>query len=152
MIPVKTKKSQEKKIIEDNIFISGLKFKIYVLKVGGPHTVIFIDNINDVDIVSFGEKIENHEIFPQKTNVNFVKINNKNRIELYTWERGSGRTLACGTGACASVVVGFKKKLLDNKVSVYTNGGQLDVEIKDNENIYLTGGVHTVFKGVIDYY
>jgi len=88
------------------------------------------------------------QIFPQKTNVNFVKVKNRNSIELYTWERGSGRTLACGTGACASVVVGFKRKTLNNTVTVHTNGGQLEVSIKDDE-IYLTGKAKMVFKGFI---
>jgi len=147
-IPVIIDKEQKKEMFAICISINEMQYSIYVLKVGGPHTVLFIDGIDDVDINSLGKEIENHKIFPQKTNVNFVKVKNKNSIELYTWERGSGRTLACGTGACASVVVGVKRKILNNTVTVYTNGGQLNVSVKD-DGIYLTGEAKTVFKGFI---
>ncbi len=147
LIPVNSnEKFNSNKIFEDIIYIDKKKFKINSVRVGVPHTVVFINNISDAEISRVGKFIENNSLFPDKTNVNFVKINNLNDIDLFTWERGAGRTLACGTGACASVVIGNKKKLLGNKVIINNKGGVLKVEIKNNE-ILLSGKAETVFVG-----
>lgn len=151
MIPMKSEKGQKKdEIIEKEIDINGHKTKIYILRVGVPHAVVFVDKIIDEDIETIGKQIEHNKLFLEKINVNFVKINNTENVDIFTWERGAGRTLSCGTGACASVVAGKKKKLLNDKVIVKTEGGELDVEINSKNEIFLTGESKTVFRGIIE--
>ncbi|QXM05569.1 diaminopimelate epimerase [Crassaminicella indica] len=143
-IPVAYK---EQRVIEKNIEINGQKIIFSSVLVGVPHTVIFVDSINDIDINELGRKIENHPIFPKKTNVNFVEINSRNSINVYTWERGAGRTLACGTGCCSSVVVGNVLNKLDKKVEVRAEGGIIEVEIKDEFEIFMKGTATTICVG-----
>ena len=143
-IPVDMKKEEvilEKMIIDDKeiVFSSVL--------VGVPHTVIFIDDINSIDINDLGQKIEVHSLFPKKTNVNFIEVLDRKHINIYTWERGAGRTLGCGTGSCASVVIGHKLEKLDNIVEVKTEGGELQVELEEDYEIYMKGGAKTICVG-----
>ena len=149
MIPVNTDKQNEG-LFQDSIDINGMRVEIFSLRIGVPHSVVFIDDINGIDLESSGEIIENHALFPERTNVNFVKIIDKNNINIYTWERGAGRTLSCGTGACASVLVGKMKNLLADIVNVKAEGGNLKVEIRGNNEIFLTGNAKTVFRGVFN--
>ncbi len=143
-IPVNLDKE---KILEEDIHIDNMNYKFSALLVGVPHVIIFVDDINEVNINALGEKIENHKLFPKKTNVNFVKIIDRNNIDIYTWERGAGRTLGCGTGSCASVVVGNLLNRLDSKVRVNTEGGNLTVELKDDYEIIMTGSASHVARG-----
>lgn len=146
-IPVNIHKE---KILEETINIDNEDYKFSAVLVGVPHVVIFVDNIYDIDINDLGRKIEIHEFFPNKTNVNFVKILDRNTIDIYTWERGAGRTLGCGTGSCASVVVGNLLKKLDSKVLVNTEGGNLKVQLKDDYEIIMIGSATHVATG--EYY
>ncbi|MBP6063181.1 MAG: diaminopimelate epimerase [Fusobacteriaceae bacterium] len=114
---------------------------------GTTHTVIFVDELNDEEIKEDGKRIENNSIFPKKTNVNFVKIRDRENIEMKTWERGAGLTLACGTGACSAVVIGnMKLNKLDKKVKVHLPIGELFIEL--NESVYMTGPSELISKGV----
>lgn len=110
--------------------IFGKTLKINAISMGNPHCVIFVNE--DVDLLelakTYGPEIENHTLFPEKTNVEFVKIISKNEINLQVYERGCGITLACGTGACASVVAGILNNLTENKVKVNLLGGSLIIE------------------------
>lgn len=144
MIPVSIDSDE---VLLESIVIDGINIMFSSVLVGVPHTVIFVDDIKHVDINGLGEKLESHYIFPKKTNVNFVEILDRNNINIYTWERGAGRTLGCGTGSCASVVLGKKLGKLNNIVNVKTEGGQLQVELKDNYNIYMKGGATTICTG-----
>ncbi|MBW4827082.1 MAG: diaminopimelate epimerase [Clostridiaceae bacterium] len=144
MIPVSIDSDE---VLLESIVIDGINIMFSSVLVGVPHTVIFVDDIKHVDINGLGEKLESHSIFPEKTNVNFVEILDRNNINIYTWERGAGRTLGCGTGSCASVVLGKKLGKLNNIVNVKTEGGQLQVELKDNYNIYMKGGATTICTG-----
>ncbi len=137
----------KEKILEEELKIDDRDFKFSAVLVGVPHVVIFVDDIANIDINDIGRKIENHEFFPNKTNVNFVKIIDRNEINIYTWERGAGRTLGCGTGSCASVVIGNLLNKLDNKVKVNTEGGHLEVELKDDYEIIMTGSASHIARG-----
>lgn len=143
-IPVLCK---DENVIEKCIEIDGKNVVLSSVLVGVPHTVIFVEDIKSIDINGLGYKIENHSIFPQKTNVNFVEVKERNRVNIYTWERGAGRTLACGTGCCSSVVIGNKLNKLDNKVKVQAEGGIIEVELNDEFEIYMKGNATTICTG-----
>ena len=124
------------------------KFKFTCLSMGNPHAVAFIENVENLEVEKYGSKIEINEKFPKKTNVEFIEIVNKKHIKMRVWERGAGETLACGTGACASVVAGVTNNLLEEKVTVELLGGRLEIEWnKENKHVYMTGPAVTVFEG-----
>lgn len=134
----------DKEIINKEILINNKKYIINSVLMGVPHTVIF-GKLSNFDIHE-GKLIEKYKIFKQGTNVNFVEVIDKNEIKVKTYERGVGPTLACGTGCCASVVIGNKLKKLGDDVIVNTLGGRLRIEIKDND-VYMTGNAVTSFRG-----
>lgn len=143
-IPVKLNKD---KVLEERLEIDGKELVFSSVLVGVPHTIIFIDDMDYIDINYLGRKIENHPMFPEKTNVNFVKIIERNKINIYTWERGAGRTLGCGTGSSASVVIGNLLGKLDQKVHVITEGGELEIQLREGEQIFMRGGANTICIG-----
>ena len=124
-------------------------FSGYLVQVGNKHFVTFIQNPLADMAVKFGPVIENNKSFPDGINVEFVKIKSKNSIEMSIWERGSGATLSCGTGACASVYAGFQYDLLSNTVKVKLPGGEVSVEYENGE-IFLTGIVSFIFTGTVE--
>jgi diaminopimelate epimerase len=136
----------------DNYLLKLDEYKFYIncVSMGNPHTIIFIDDdLDSIPLSKWGPEIENHPMFPEKTNVEFVNILAGNEINMRVWERGSGITLACGTGACASVVTGIRKSLLNNMVTVHLKGGDLLIEWTGN-NVFMTGPSQIVFNGEIE--
>jgi len=126
------------------------KFEGLAVSIGNPHFVTFVDNL-DADIAEkFGPEMEINEFFPERTNIEFVKIISPNEIEIKVWELGTGETLACGTGACAAVFAGIHQNFLENSVDVIFPGGTLRVEF-NGESIFLTGKVDFVFSGVYEF-
>ncbi|MBC2856686.1 MAG: diaminopimelate epimerase [Cetobacterium sp.] len=136
-------------VIEGDLTVNSEKFEFSTVIVGVPHTVIFTEKLDVLDVNDLGRQIEVKEIFPNKTNVNFVEVINENKVRIKTWERGAGRTLACGTGSCATVIVGHTLGILGNRVEVITEGGQINVTVKEDGEIYMEGTATTVFKGEI---
>ena len=132
--------------INKKLTISDQNIDVSSVFMGVPHSMIFVDNINFEEVENLGSKIENHPEFPSGTNVNFVKVINENEITISTWERGAGRTLACGTGSCASALTSFFTGMTNSKVIVHLELGDLEIEIKENA-IYMTGPAETVFEG-----
>ncbi len=122
-------------------------FDFTFVSMGNPHAVIFSDN-PEIDVKKYGSIIEkNIKIFPKKTNVEFVKVNSKNDLTMYVWERGAGETLACGTGACASLVASFINNKSDNKAVIHLLGGDLAIEWQGNDHpVYMTGNAENVFE------
>ncbi len=132
--------------------IDVMGYRATAVSMGNPHIVIFVDKITDEHVLTHGPQIEKHSLFPQKTNVEFIKIIDKNNISMRVWERGSGETLACGTGACAGVVAAVLNNLTSRKVNVNLLGGTLHIEWnEDNNRVYLTGPASEVFTGVYHY-
>ena len=125
-------------------------FGATAVSMGNPHCIIFSNENTRAQAVEKGIRIELNPIFPEKTNVEFVKILSRNEIQVDVWERGCGITLACGTGACASVVAGVLKGLLDSKVRVNLPGGTLEIEYEQGGNAYMTGDAKKVFEGTIE--
>lgn len=119
------------------------------VNIGNPHIVFILENIDQIDLEKIGPKIEKHKLFPYKTNVEIIEIINKKTIKMRVWERGVGITLACGSGACASVYAGQLKKLLGNDVEVQLERGSLFVEVENNEAI-MTGPAEVSFYGSIN--
>jgi len=139
-----------KQIVNFPFSFDGVNYHITCVSMGNPHTVIFTQNIATLDIETIGKKIENAPIFPRRTNVEFIEIIDKGRIKMRVWERGSGETMACGTGACASVVAGVLNELVSRKATVELLGGNLEIEWNENDDhVYLTGPAETVFEGEI---
>lgn len=147
-IPVDIDKEQ---VIDESIKIGGKKFKITCVSMGNPHCVTFVDDVDNFEVEKFGPEFENNEIFPDRVNTEFVEVIDKNTIKMRVWERGSGETLACGTGASASVVAAYLNELTENAVTVKLLGGELIIEYDIEENcVYMTGPTVTSFEGEME--
>ena len=125
--------------IDDKVFAGG-----FSLNVGNPHIIFFVKNCFEYDLKTLGPKIENHELFPEKTNVTFAQVDNKNNIKVNVWERGAGLTKACGTAACATAVAATIKKLTNNNINIKFKEGNLNIKIDDNLNIFMRGPVSDI--------
>ena len=149
-IPMNTEK---KEFIDEKLLINGKTISITAMSIGNPHAVIFTKHLNEIALDDLGPRIENHEAFPERINVHFVTIINPNEIDMITWERGAGFTLACGTGATSSVIVGYKLALLDKEVIVHLPGGDLIISIYEKEGkigAMMKGNASLVFDGIIE--
>lgn len=136
--------------INQPIVVDNRTFYFTALSIGNPHCVIFVNSIDEIDIQKMGPLIENNPIFPNKTNVEFIQAIDKNNIIMKVWERGSGETLSCGTGATASVIAGFLTDRLNNDCTVHMKYGTLKIHIDTKENkAYLTGPSEKVFDGTV---
>lgn len=126
------------------------EFLATCVSMGNPHAVIVLEDIETFDVEKYGKAIESAPIFPNRTNVEFIKIEDRNHIKMRVWERGTGETLACGTGACSCVVAGVLNDILDRNIVVKLLGGNLQIEWKEEDNhVYMTGPAVTVFEGKI---
>jgi diaminopimelate epimerase len=131
--------------------VDGRDLPVSVLSMGNPHCVLDVADVATADVERLGPAIESHEAFPQRCNVGFMKVVNRATIDLRVFERGAGETLACGTGACAAVASGHRRKLLDDEVTVRLPGGQLVVSWRGgNEAVWLTGDAELISEGIID--
>jgi len=117
------------------------------VNMGNPHIVFFVPQLDAIDVKAVGSMLEHHPLFPESVNVGFCQVNGRDRVRLRVWERGAGLTQACGTGACAAVVAGHRRKLLDRKVSVSMDGGVLGVDWRESDDhVILTGPVELEYE------
>lgn len=139
------------KVISQSLDVHGTAYDITCVSMGNPHCVIFVEgkSVDDVALSEVGPKIEMHSAFPKKTNVEFAEVLNRNEMKVRVWERGAGITLACGTGACASVVAGVLNGLVENQAEVHLPGGDLYIDWRGDGNVYMTGPAKEVFVGKI---
>jgi diaminopimelate epimerase len=133
--------------INEELQVNGETYKVTCLSVGNPHCVIFVDAVNDFPVQRVGSKIETHRLFPKRINAEFAQVLSENEVKVRVWERGCGETLACGTGACATVAAGNLLKKLGSKVRVHLLGGDLEVEYA--ESLFLNGPAEKVFEGTL---
>lgn len=148
LIPVNTTKDE---FIMEEVVVLDKTFKMSSLSWGNPHTVIFVDDVKNFDVLKYGPAIEfKQEVFPKKTNVTFAEIVSKDYIKIREWERGTGETIGCGTGCSTAVVIGYKLGLTSNKCTVEQIGGPLEIEYQDNGELYMKGPSHFVFESEID--
>ncbi len=139
-------------IVDKNITINGQGYEITLVNVGNPHCVIFCDKVDAINVAAIGEELENCEFFPEGINTEFVRVINKATLKMRVWERGSGETWACGTGACAAVVAAVLKGYCEKgtNVTVKLRGGDLFVCYQENGEVELTGNVKTVYEGTLE--
>ena len=136
-----------------NLKIKALdkEFKFTCVSMGNPHAITIVDNVEDFDINKYGPILECDKHFPKKANIEFIEIIDKNKIKMRVWERGAGETLACGTGACASVVACNLNGYINKKATVELLGGNLNIESSEADNhVYMTGPATIVFEGTIE--
>jgi diaminopimelate epimerase len=124
-------------------------FKITCASMGNPHCVIFVDDVENFPVATYGPLIENNALFPRRTNVEFIQIISRTEIRQRTWERGAGETLACGTGSSAVTAACVLNGLTEKKILNHLSGGDLEMEWADDGNIYMTGPAVEVFSGEI---
>ena len=145
-VPVNTNKEV---FINEKIHVLDKDFTVSTMLMGVPHTVVFVDEINMDDIHKYGPLIEKNEIFPQKTNVNFVKIIDEKNILVRTWERGCGYTLGCGTGMTASVIISNYLNKVETSVKVTSEGGSIVIDLIENE-AYMSGKAVKICEGILE--
>lgn len=134
-------------VINEPLRVNDSTFNITCVSMGNPHCIIFVDDVDAVPLSTFGPAIERHKVFPERTNVHFVKVFTSKEVKMRTWERGSGETLACGTGASAVCVAGVISRRTDRNILTHLPGGDLEIEWAEDENVYMTGPATEVFTG-----
>ena len=140
--------SSKERVINEPVIVDGKEYHITAVSMGNPHAVTYIDDVKGLEIEKIGPKFENHEMFPDRVNTEFVKVLDSHTVEMRVWERGSGETLACGTGACAVAVASILNGLTEEEVTVKLLGGDLKIYWDRKENlVYMTGPAEVVFDG-----
>ncbi len=146
--------SGQEEAIAERIEVEGKEYKMTCVSMGNPHAVIFMEGHEDLgsfDIEKVGPHFENHMRFPKRVNTEFAKVIDRYTIQMRVWERGTGETLACGTGACATAVAGILNGLTQEEVTVKLLGGELNIRWDRGENlVYMTGPAETVFEGEVE--
>ena len=144
--------SDKDEVINQTVAIGGKEYPVTCVSVGNPHCVVFCDSIDGIDLSAVGPQFEYADIFPERVNTEFARVINKNTLRLRVWERGSGETLACGTGACAAVAAAVKLGLLsaEKHIDVKLPGGILSVMFTE-DCMYLTGDTLLTFEGCFVY-
>ena len=135
--------------ISQPLVVDGKEYKATCVSMGNPHAIVYVDDVKNLPIEKIGPLFEKHERFPNRVNTEFVKVLDRNTVEMRVWERGSGETLACGTGACATAVACILNGLTEEKVTVKLLGGDLEIEWDREKNkVFMTGPAKVVFDGV----
>ncbi len=140
-------RGERREVIDEELDIKGNLYKITCLSIGNPHCVIPLENISKELACEIGSTVENHSMFPNKINVQLMRIIDRNNIQLEIWERGAGYTLASGSSSCAAANAAYKLGKVDNKINVHMPGGVIKVEINTNGHVLMTGPVTGVSKG-----
>lgn len=145
--------SNREKVINEKITVADTGFNMTCVSMGNPHAVMFIDKSpKEFELEKFGPLFENHKLFPKRINAEFARVVDRSNIEMRVWERGTGETLACGTGTCATVVAGILNGYANHDVTVHLLGGKLKISWSGNEqdSVFMTGPAEYVFSGEID--
>ena len=142
--------SEKERFISEPVEVLGKTYKVTGVSMGNPHAVTFIDDTDSLEIEKLGPRFENHKLFPKRINTEFAQIVDRHTIKMRVWERGAGETLACGTGACATLVAAYLNGLTDNEADLVLLGGTLHIKYDEKENaVYMTGPAQFVFDGTI---
>lgn len=135
-------------VINQPIQVNGLEYRMTGVSMGNPHAVVFLEDIKSLDIEKTGPLFEHHVCFPKRINTEFVRVVDRHTVEMRVWERGSGETLACGTGACAVTVACVLNGLTEEEITVKLLGGDLQIQWdRENDTVYMTGPAEIVFEG-----
>ncbi|MCI5584940.1 MAG: diaminopimelate epimerase [Lachnospiraceae bacterium] len=144
--------SEQEEVISQPVLIpeTGETYRMTCVSMGNPHAVVFLEDVKNLEIEKIGPYFEHHSCFPNRTNTEFVKVLDRKNVEMRVWERGTGETLACGTGCCATAVACILNGLTEDEVTVHVLGGKISVFWDRQENlVYMTGPAATVFEGEI---
>lgn len=144
--------AEQSPVVDTPIVVDGKEYRMTCVSMGNPHAIVYVDEmIDDETMAKIGPLFEHHERFPRRVNTEFVKVLGRDRVQMRVWERGTGETLACGTGACAVTVASILNGLTDNRITVELLGGNLGIFWDRKENVvYMTGPATTVFEGEIE--
>jgi diaminopimelate epimerase len=135
----------------ENLHVNGDSVEVAILSMGNPHAVQVVADVEKAPVTTQGPRLEHHQRFPGRVNAGYMQVLDRHRIRLRVWERGAGETLSCGTGACAAVVSGVLRKLIDSPVRVETRGGALTITWPGGDNaVWMKGPAETVYEGSID--
>ncbi|MBQ7653084.1 MAG: diaminopimelate epimerase [Clostridia bacterium] len=145
--------SSEEPYVDKSLVIDGKDYKVTCVSVGNPHVVVYVDNVDDFDVFGVGSKFEKDAFFPESVNTEFVEVVDSTHLKMRVWERGSGETYACGTGASATVAASCLNGLCpyDVPVEVKLLGGNLYIEVKKDLRVFMTGAAKKVYDGVYEY-
>ena len=133
-----------------NLLFNNQKYIFDVISMGNPHAVIKVDDFDSINITEISKNLQTSNAFPESVNVGFLKIKNKKEIRLKVYERGSGLTLACGSGACAAAVIAIQNDWVDNPVKVVMDGGELEIFWKNKQSVVMVGPAQIVYEGLIE--
>ncbi|MDK2894840.1 MAG: diaminopimelate epimerase [Moorella sp. (in: firmicutes)] len=135
-------------VLDEPVTVAGTTWRGTCVSMGNPHCVFFVADVEEAPVTTVGPAVENHPLFPQRTNVEFIEVLNPGELKMRVWERGAGETMACGTGACAAAVAGALTGRSNREVTVHLAAGDLQIEwSKDNNHVYMTGPAVEVFRG-----
>lgn len=138
-------------VIDEPVVVDGTEYRMTGVSMGNPHAVIYVDDLGGLDLVEVGPKFENHECFPKRINTEFAHVIDRTTVEMRVWERGSGETLACGTGACAVAVASILNGYTEDEVTVKLLGGDLLIRWdRETDKVYMTGSATVVYDGEIE--
>lgn len=143
--------SDKEMVINEPILVNRMEYQMTGVSMGNPHVVVYVRNVNGMDVRWLGPRFEYHGRFPKRINTEFAEVIDRNTVKVRVWERGAGETMACGTGACAVAVAGVLNDLTERTVTVKLLGGDLTIEWEESSNtVYMTGPADTVFDGEIN--
>lgn len=148
-IPVKSDKDR---FISEPVNVDGKEYKITCVSMGNPHAIVYLDGVDDLPLEKMGSSFENHELFPDRINTEFIEVIDRTNLKMRVWERGSGETFACGTGACASVVSSVLNGFCDKgaEVTVHLRGGDLRITYNEDETVIMKGPATLICDGDVD--
>lgn len=143
--------SDQERAVDIPIVVNDCEYRMTCVSMGNPHAVVFVDNVQEFPLEAVGPLFEHHKVFPNRINTEFVEVINETEVNMRVWERGTGETLACGTGACASTVACILNHKTEDAITLHLLGGDLKVRWDRNVNkVYMTGPARVVFDGEID--
>lgn len=137
------------RILDYPLEIDGTTYRVSCVSMGNPHCVLYLDRIRELELQKIGPSFEHHPFFPKRVNTEFVELVSSREVKMRVWERGAGETLACGTGACAVAVAGALTGRTERKLLVHLLGGDLQIEWREDNRVYMTGGAQEVFQGTV---
>jgi diaminopimelate epimerase len=140
----------EGRVIDQPLEVGGTEYRITCVSMGNPHCVVFVPEVASLELDRLGPRFEHHRFFPERVNTEFVAVRSRRVVDFRVWERGSGETMACGTGACAAVVAGVLTNRTDRRVTVHLRGGDLDIEWRADDHVIMSGGAAEVFTADVD--
>ena len=137
------------KIINHPLEVDGITYRVCCVSMGNPHCVLYLDDLDHLDLEKIGPRFEHHPFFPKRVNTEFVRLLSPREVRMRVWERGAGETWACGSGACAVGVAGSLTGKTERKITAHLRGGDLLIEWRANSHVYMTGGAEEVFRGTV---